>query len=634
MCSVSTAKWYPRISSLQLGWLFGSAVLLVARCSSPASAQTVLVSEPFQGNSTTGWIVSNFNPYDPTKALPCLTARSPNDQTPSDIAGCPGGAIDPVGSGVLRLTPNRNNEAGFVLNQNAVGSKDGLVVLFDLYSYGGSGADGVSFFLINGSTPVTDAGAFGGSLGYAQRNARGIQENGLNGGYAGLGIDEFGNYSNPNEGRIGGPGPIPNAVAIRGSGQGFTGYQYLIGTGPLQPQFDFPNASSRAQATARRVRITLTPDNKISADVDFFDGRGFVPIIGQYNLAQAPGQAPLPATFKFGFAASTGDGTNIHEVRAFLLTTVPPDLSISKSHTGDFSVGQEGVYTLKVTNSPSGGSTTGPITVTDTLPAGFSFVSATGTNWSCSANGQVVTCTYNGTPIGPGGSLPDLTLRVNVTDTAVPGVVTNTSQVSTPGDDPTAPNADQKRTANNTTSDKTTIIGKANLRLVKRITAVTRGGVPLGGVDFNAFINDPQDPNDDAPGFAQLQPVGVSQISSETPLQSGDEVEYTIYFLSDGSSPANGVNFCDAIPTGTTFIRDSFGAEQGILLNAAGTTTAQTNALDADSGSFFSPLAPLPTGHACSDPTNPQGAVIINIPNVSNSPNNNVGFIRFRVRIK
>src|SRR5205814_2126914 len=74
-------------------------------------------------------------------------------------------------------------------------------------------------------------------------------------------------------------------------------------------------------------------------------------------------------------------------------TAVSPvaDLSIAKSHTGSFTVGQNGVYTLTVSNA--GPSPSGALTVTDTLPAGLTFVSYTALFRACGAVGQVVTCT-------------------------------------------------------------------------------------------------------------------------------------------------------------------------------------------------------------------------------------------------
>ncbi|MBL8113242.1 MAG: hypothetical protein JNK60_10180, partial [Acidobacteria bacterium] len=51
-----------------------------------------------------------------------------------------------------------------------------------------------------------------------------------------------------------------------------------------------------------------------------------------------------------------------------------PDLSLTKSHAGTFFVGSPGAYTLTVFNGGNA-PTTGPITITDILPAGLSFVS-------------------------------------------------------------------------------------------------------------------------------------------------------------------------------------------------------------------------------------------------------------------
>lgn len=119
------------------------------------------------------------------------------------------------------------------------------------------------------------------------------------------------------------------------------------------------------------------------------------------------------------------------------------DLAIEKSDGGvTFTVGQNGTYTLKVKNIGTG-TTTGPITVTDTLPAGLGFISATGTNWTCTNAGVVVTCTYGGT-LGPEESAPPITVTVSVADAAVPQVV-NPARVTTPGDINPANDTDTER---------------------------------------------------------------------------------------------------------------------------------------------------------------------------------------------
>ncbi len=99
-------------------------------------------------------------------------------------------------------------------------------------------------------------------------------------------------------------------------------------------------------------------------------------------------------------------------------------LTITKSHTGNFTVGTNGTYTLTVANT--GTDTTAPISVTDTLPAGLTFITGTGTGWSCSASGQTVTCTK---PSLAGGFSTTITLTVSVGVGAVPSV-SNTAFVS------------------------------------------------------------------------------------------------------------------------------------------------------------------------------------------------------------
>src|SRR5207302_2047685 len=59
-----------------------------------------------------------------------------------------------------------------------------------------------------------------------------------------------------------------------------------------------------------------------------------------------------------------------------------PDLTIAKSHSGTFVRGSTGSYSLTVTNI-GGTVTTGLVTVSDTLPAGLTPLSASGTGWSC-----------------------------------------------------------------------------------------------------------------------------------------------------------------------------------------------------------------------------------------------------------
>ncbi len=162
--------------------------------------------------------------------------------------------------------------------------------------------------------------------------------------------------------------------------------------------------------------------------------------------------------------------------------------------------------------------------------------------------------------------------------------------------------------------------GTPDFKLVKRITNVIRNGTPLAGVDFGAVIDDPTDSNDTAAGFAQIPVVGVTAVPITTPVQSNDEVTYTIYFLSDGASPAISSNICDLIPGGLSFIPGSLELKLGSAASLPG-------------GNFYAPLAPLPNNNSCTIQTNPNGAAIYDLGTVSNSPGSNFGFVRFRVRV-
>ncbi len=178
-----------------------------------------------------------------------------------------------------------------------------------------------------------------------------------------------------------------------------------------------------------------------------------------------------------------------------------------------------------------------------------------------------------------------------------------------------------------TTRPSTAGAGTPDFKLVKRITNVIRSGAPLAGVNFGTVIDDPTDTNDTAAGFAQIPLVGVTAIPITTPVQSNDEVTYTVYFLSDGASPAIAVNLCDLIPGGLSFIPGSL----ELKLGSAAAFFASPFATPG--GNFYAPLAPLPNNNSCTIQTNPNGAAIYELGTVSNSPGSNFGFVRLRVRV-
>jgi uncharacterized repeat protein (TIGR01451 family) len=122
-----------------------------------------------------------------------------------------------------------------------------------------------------------------------------------------------------------------------------------------------------------------------------------------------------------------------------------PDLAITMSHDGDFTVADQRTYILTITNTGLT-PTAGPITVTDTLPPGITYLFAVGDGWSCSVSDEIVNCTNPG-PVNPMAS-STITLTVCVEPQAWPGV-TNLATLA---------NASDLNLANNTIGDPTVVL--------------------------------------------------------------------------------------------------------------------------------------------------------------------------------
>ncbi|MEU9337121.1 hypothetical protein AB0D49_28810 [Streptomyces sp. NPDC048290] len=320
------------------------------------AAAVPLVSETFTGATADPGFVAVGSAC--LTGAPQAPAPGPGNHPPG---GCPQGASGPVPPddaaphGYLRLTDAAHDQSGAVLYDQAIPADAGLTVSFDQWQYGSTTpdtpADGLSFFLVDGSGSLDHPGAFGGSLGYAQKLPDDNPANpflpGVDRGYLGVGLDVLGNYFGDWEQRGDGcadrspagtafrvPAPGPNMVTLRGPGDGTTGYCFLTATsdnldsttgpwtstlpGRLQgPTTSLPPGATPEEAEAaleesrRTVTVTLTPapDPRLTVDIDFHDGTG----THQVLATDAP--EPLPDTYKFGFAASTGQFTDVHLLR-------------------------------------------------------------------------------------------------------------------------------------------------------------------------------------------------------------------------------------------------------------------------------------------------------------------------------
>jgi autotransporter-associated beta strand protein len=297
-------------------------LVLLAILTGIVSGQVVTINEGFTGTTTSaGWSLGG------TGFTPALTA---------------GLGVDPTGSGWLRLTSNGGNEATFAVDTNSFASKNATIaVTFNYASYNGSGADGLTFFLAD-ATKTFAAGAYGGSLGYAQKTAAGgggADINGMNGGYIGVGIDEFGNYSNPSEGRIGGIGSTPNAIAVRGPGSGLNGYDYLGGTSNLGANsIAFPGSTTRPTgANSRSIEVIITATNQMTVYLSS-GGGSYIPL---YSIDLSG--YTRPDSLIMGFTSGTGGSTDIHEIQNVSLSSVTASLWTANGADGLWGTGNNWV---------------------------------------------------------------------------------------------------------------------------------------------------------------------------------------------------------------------------------------------------------------------------------------------------
>ncbi|WP_334181185.1 DUF6701 domain-containing protein [Methylobacter sp.] len=242
----------------------------------------------------------------------------------------------------LRLTDASGTVATWATLQRlfpAAGNK--VTIEFEHFSYDGTGADGITVVLSDASVaPV--AGAFGGSLGYAQKGQNPISDcntaggcPGFAGGWLGVALDEFGNYSTNIEGRFGGGATItPNSVAVRGSGSGMSGYRFLQGTGSLSPAIEDNNTANPPHRY--RIIVDHTDSDHAWASVErdtTGGGTAYTTLIGcppgvtsgctAFDVKD-PGnsQNAVPAYWNLSFTGSTGGSANIHEIDTLKVCTV------------------------------------------------------------------------------------------------------------------------------------------------------------------------------------------------------------------------------------------------------------------------------------------------------------------------
>jgi uncharacterized repeat protein (TIGR01451 family) len=242
---------------------------------------------------------------------------------------------------------------------------------------------------------------------------------------------------------------------------------------------------------------------------------GFASAQCSRNDPLSPGTSYPPITLTVSVASNvpsslttsvtvSGDGeinTSNDAASDVTLITLPPDLAITKTHSGNFTQGQHGglpggpAYSITVTNS-GGGPTTSNVTVVDTLPSSLTATGMLGTGWACTLS--TLTCVEHD-PLAPGASYLPITLSVLVAASA-PASVTNMATASGGG---------EVNTVNDVVTD---------------VTAITQ-----------------------LPDMT----IGVSHVGSFVLGQAG--AVYTITALNSGATSTSGtVTVVDTLPAGLT----------------------------------------------------------------------------------
>src|ERR1700722_16021603 len=207
--------------------------------------------------------------------------------------------------------------------------------------------------------------------------------------------------------------------------------------------FPFPGSTPSISANGTSNGIVWAMQNSNPAILHAYNAASFPTEL--YNSNQAPNSrdhfgvgnkyiVPTVVNGKVYVGTTTGVG----------VFGLFPSISISKSHTGNFTQGQQGAsYTLTVSNAAGVSPTIGTVTVTETVPTGLTLSGMSGTGWTCPSNGN--TCTRSDA-LGANSSYPVITVTVNVASNA-PGSVTNTATIAGGGDFTTT-----NKTANDVTN--------------------------------------------------------------------------------------------------------------------------------------------------------------------------------------
>ena len=158
---------------------------------------------------------------------------------------------------------------------------------------------------------------------------------------------------------------------------------------------------------------------------------------GHYLVVVTPPDGMAP-TGPGAIVVAIGAGDDVTDADVGLATpaVIPFDLALQKDLLDRLVHGGTATWRLTVTNNGMADSPS-PLTVTDVLPAGVTFISADDDAWSCAAEGPIVTCALDES-LAMGDSV---TLDLLTAIDAEPGaVVDNEASVAADGSEVTLDN--------------------------------------------------------------------------------------------------------------------------------------------------------------------------------------------------
>ena len=230
----------------------------------------------------------------------------------------------------------------------------------------------------------------------------------------------------------------------------------------------------------------------------------------------------------------------------------PSDLSVTKTHAGDFTQGASGSYTVIVSNDGPKG-TSGTTTVVDTMPAGLIPGAASGGGWSCNTAVQAVTCTSTAA-IASAGSFPAITIPVTPTQNSALSL-TNTATVSGGG---------EMDTSDDSASDPTTIVGVAQMPTVSD-TATLEDTMTSSGLVISPNATD----------GAEVTHYRISSITNGTLYKNDGTTVITNGTFITAAEGAAGLKF---LPSLNSTANGSFTVEASVGNTAGGITAGPATA--------------------------------------------------------